>query len=132
MNRASRIQILRNVVVPASVVTDPAAFGGKVVGDGLQGDLILVDGRATNLQTSRDLVPAKAIVLPRLVEPHCHSDKCQAAARLDATVTSLQDAITLQAQDKRNWTESDLQFRVGRGLSELDCAGELMRWMPPP
>jgi cytosine deaminase len=123
MNPTHRIKVVRNVLVPISLVADPKAFGGTPSVDGLHGDLLVIDGHAAHLQDSTETTAPRSMVLPRLVEPHCHLDKCHTGARLDAPVTSLQDAIALQARDKELWSETDLRHRIGRGLSELQSAG---------
>lgn len=123
MNSIHRSQTLRNIVVPASLVADCSAFGGTMVGDCLRGDLRIIDGHAASIQPCDHEAAPNGMVLPRLVEAHCHLDKCFTVGRIDAPVTSLQDAISKQAQDKRNWTEADLRQRMRRGLAELDRAG---------
>ena len=63
------------------------------------------------------------IVLPRLVEAHCHLDKCHTQHRLGPTGGDLPHAIAMQHADKAHWTEADLRARATRGLSEAQAAG---------
>lgn len=122
--------ILHDLRIPRSLVADPARFGGRPEGEFLRGDLVLRAGRAVALGVPAGAVPGPdttglggRIVLPRLVEAHCHLDKCFTAARLDLGGWDLPAAIAAQAADKVNWTPADIRARAERGLAELVAAG---------
>ena len=66
---------------------------------------------------------ASFVVLPKLVEAHCHLDKCHTLPRLGEVGGNLLKAIEAQRADKDNWTESDLSARMTRGITELRDAG---------
>ncbi|TKT74634.1 amidohydrolase family protein [Aquamicrobium sp. LC103] len=121
----ARNGIYPDVRVPRSLVADEARFGGKTEGDCLAGDLIVKDGRIAGMtlsgDTGKDL--GGTIVTTRLVEAHCHLDKCFTAARLDFAGGTLLDAIAAQVRDKANWTAEDIRRRASRGLEELVAAG---------
>ncbi len=126
--------VLQDVVVPMDLVTDVDGFGGDVRGDCLTGDLLIDDGAVVGLRAPRDrsqflrgdvrtFEGHGRIVLPRLVEAHCHLDKCHTVDRLPAVGGDLMAAISAQADDKANWTEEDVRGRAERGLTELVDAG---------
>lgn len=121
--------ILRNVAIPRALVSDAARIAAPAAGDCFAGDLLLVDGVVVEVlphgtllgSAERDL--GGRIVLPRLVEAHCHLDKCHTVARLGAIGGDLHAAITAQQRDKSNWSAADLRRRAERGLAELERAG---------
>lgn len=119
--------ILADVRVPAALVAAPAAFGGLAEGEVLRGDLQIRAGRAVALLPPGTAGQASGlggrIVLPRLVEAHCHLDKCFTAHRLAPGAFDLPAAISAQAADKAAWTEADIRARAERGLAELVAAG---------
>ena len=98
--------ILRDVIVP---------------GHG-SGDLHVVDGRVQAFD-QRPPSDTPRIVMPQLVEAHCHLDKCHTLHRLADVGGDLTSAIAAQFEDKVNWTEADIRARAGRGISELVEAG---------
>lgn len=98
--------ILRNVIVP---------------GHG-SGDLHVLDGRVQAFD-QRPPSDTPRIVMPQLVEAHCHLDKCHTLHRLADVGGDLTSAIAAQLEDKVNWTEADIWARAGRGISELVEAG---------
>ena len=123
-------QVLRNTRVPLALVARPAAFGGRIEHDCLRGDLQIEDGRVRRLLApGLPLAPCREsdlggrIVLPRLVEPHCHLDKCHTVSRLGAVGGDLHRAIATQHSDRARWTRRDLRERMGRGLAELRASG---------
>lgn len=63
------------------------------------------------------------MVIPALVEAHCHLDKCHTLHRLGDVGGDLRAAIDRQRRDKANWTADDLHRRAARGLDELHAAG---------
>ena len=122
--------VLSNVAVPTDLVGAPERFGGTADGDLLRGDLLVSDGKAEAL-LAPGTAPSDvssvdcggAIVLPGLVEAHCHLDKCHTGHRLRFPGGDLLAAIEAQNADKANWTAADLRTRTGRGLAELRAAG---------
>ena len=63
------------------------------------------------------------VLLPRLVEPHCHLDKCHTVSRLGPVGGDLHRAMAHQRSDRGRWTRDDLRERSGRGLEELRSSG---------
>lgn len=113
--------VLPSVLVPRSLLERPDAFGGRVRGDCLMGDLVVREGYAVGLHPSVS-EPAR-LVMPRFAEPHVHLDKCHSIDRMDGIGGNLSAAIDAQRIDKSNWTYDDLRSRAVRGLSELMAAG---------
>ncbi len=113
--------ILRDVLVPRVLVSDPRSFGGRLDGSCLRGDLH-ADGARVRLHISA-ASDAPRLVIPALVEPHCHLDKCHSIARMVDVGGDLSQALARQRQDKLNWTEADLIARATRGLNEAAAAG---------
>lgn len=113
---------IRNVRVPRSLVANVAQFGGAEAGQYLQGDLV---STADDLRLTPATDPAKLarLVLPRLVEPHVHLDKCHSVDRMPDVGGDLRAAIDAQSADKALWTEADLRHRASCGLQELIAAG---------
>lgn len=123
MNRVSSPTMrVENVVVPITLIASPDQFGGAVLDDCLHGDLIIADGRVVGMEASQVNDPARA-VLPKLVEPHVHLDKCHTVHRLKDVGGNLHEAIAEQWRDKQEWTEDDIRTRAARGLAELETAG---------
>ncbi|MEO3385043.1 amidohydrolase family protein [Mesorhizobium sp. CAU 1741] len=116
--------ILGNVRVPASLVADAAAFGGRRDGDCLAGNLVIRGGKIAGLTDApADVDTGGRLVTMPFVEPHCHLDKCFTGNRLDSPARTLAEAIAAQSKDKRHWTRDDLRTRAQRGLEELHAAG---------
>ena len=113
---------LSNVLIPLSVIQDRERFGGTPDGECLRGRAVIQGGRIVRLDPADETKPKK-IVLPRLVEPHCHLDKCHSIHRMGVVGGDLAAAIARQMNDKRNWTQEDLRTRMLRGLSEARAAG---------
>ena len=114
-------QILPRVSVPRSLIGDADRFGGACHGDMVTGDLILRGGHAVAMRAS-DQRPER-LVVPALVEPHVHLDKCHSVDRIADVGGDLMAAITAQAKDREFWTRADLHHRAGQGLRELRRAG---------
>ncbi|HMO59278.1 MAG TPA: amidohydrolase family protein [Roseiflexaceae bacterium] len=122
--------VLRNVRVPRTLLAEPAFDGITPTSDCLIGDLRFVAGRAVGF-FAPGMAPASAaeydlaqrLVLPRLVEAHCHLDKCHTVTRLAAVGGDLHAAIDAQRRDKAHWSADDIRRRAGRGLDELAHAG---------
>ena len=122
--------MLRNVALPAALIANPDRLGGHRIGDLRAGDLLLQDGKVAGFLgaeppplDSRELHLGGRILLPRLVEPHCHLDKCHTIGRLEGVGGDLQTAMAVQRADKRHWTREDVRGRAGRGIAELAAAG---------
>lgn len=87
-----------------------------------RGDLVLTQGRARAL-TPAPPGPSPRIVLPALVEAHCHLDKCHSLPRLGDVGGDLMAAIQAQRADKVHWTAADIRARAAQGLAELAASG---------
>lgn len=87
-----------------------------------RGDLQLTQGRARALSPAPP-GPSPRIVIPALVEAHCHLDKCHTLHRLGDVGGDLMAAITAQRADKVHWTTEDIRHRAARGLAELVASG---------
>ncbi len=109
------------IAVPASLVLDADRFGGARVRDCLVGVPVWSGGCLQSL--ARTEAPPSGMVLPQLIEAHCHLDKCHTVHRLPNVGGDLAAAITAQFQDKQNWTEDDIRTRAMRGLAEARAAG---------
>jgi len=112
------------------LVEKPAEFAGRVEHDCARGDLLIEDGRVRRLLAPGQVVDGcpgfdldGRVVLPRLVEPHCHLDKCHTVTRLGSVGGDLHRAIEGQRRDRARWTRDDLRERAGRGLDELRASG---------
>lgn len=114
--------VLRDIIVPRDLLRYPDRFGGRTSGDCLRGDLIVQNDRPARLEPSTPTDTPRMLV-PALVEAHCHLDKCYSAERLGAVGGDLNNALDAQREDKAHWTESDLRRRMGRGLEDLVSAG---------
>lgn len=115
--------VMRNVLVPRSMIAAPSRFGGASASDCLQGDLVIRDGLVSELKVRTDGALAQGIVMPRLTECHVHLDKCHTIARMGNVGGDLRAAIDAQRKDRMLWTEADLRVRATRGLQELRAAG---------
>lgn len=126
-----------NLRLPLSLLARPHLMNGLVDGDCIVATVDIVDGRlvpATG-HAARMLDAGGRIALPRLVEPHCHLDKCHTVGRLAAVDpagsvvqrsnggSGLASAGERMRVDKLRWTRDDLQARAGRGLAELRASG---------
>ncbi|MEX0283933.1 MAG: amidohydrolase family protein [Paracoccaceae bacterium] len=87
-----------------------------------RGDLRVADGRVQALEPTAPSDTPR-IVLPALVEAHCHLDKCHTLHRLPDVGGDLATAVARQWADKVNWTDADIRGRASRGLDELRAAG---------
>ncbi len=122
--------VLRRAAVPAALVADCPRFGGQLQADCLTGDLVVEAGRVQDFCAPGAALPhhrsfdlGGRIVLPRLVEAHCHLDKCHTVFRLGRVGGDLQAAIAAQGADRVNCTAADIRERAARGLAELETAG---------
>lgn len=114
--------VIRDVVVPETCLSDAMRFGGAPTSDGRRGDLIVQNGLVQGMRIGKP-GPRPRLVLPWLVEAHCHLDKCHTGARLGPVGGDLAEAIEAQLADKANWTEDDLRERTKRGLDEAIANG---------
>jgi len=114
---------LRNVMVPTSVLDDPAAFGGREVQDCRVGDLLIEGSKVVGLSASQSPEPARRLVMAKLTEPHVHLDKCHTIGRMSGVGGDLATAIEAQRNDRSLWTAEDIRARASRGLKELISAG---------
>lgn len=117
---------LTDVRVPACLLADPDRFGGRPEGGFRRGDLQILQGRVAGTGQRSDLPRIEGrgrILLPGLIDPHLHLDKCHTARRLPCIGGDLMAAISAQARDKRLWTAADIRGRAERGLAELYAAG---------
>ena len=129
-HRTSSRLVLRDARVPRALVDESAEFGGRIERDCLRGDLLIEDGCVHRLLAPGVVVDGHAefdlggrVVLPRLVEPHCHLDKCHTVSRLGPVGGDLHRAMEDQRRDRARWTRDDLRERSGRGLEELRSSG---------
>ena len=107
---------MTDILVPASLLRDPARFGGTVAGDMRRGHPVVRDGRLVALDAPTG--SATRIVLPQLVEAHCHLDQCHTQPRLGPTGGDLPPALPLPPADKVHWTEAALPARATPGLRQ--------------
>lgn len=114
--------VLRDILVPRDLLHAPGAFGGSHDGDCLRGDLHVGAGQRLRLAAA-PRTKSPRLLVPALVEAHCHLDKCHSIGRLGPVGGDLEQAIRIQAEDKLRWTRSDLRHRMAQGLSELQSAG---------
>ena len=114
--------LIRDVVVPEVCLANPTRFGGVSSADGQRGDLVVKDGRVAGMRESEPGANPR-LVMPWVVEAHCHLDKCHTGARLGPVGGDLMAAIAAQMADKENWTAEDLYTRAGRGLAEAAANG---------
>lgn len=112
---------MTDILVPTALVADPARFGGTTAGDCLRGAPVIRNNRLTRLAPPDG--GTAQMLIPHLVEPHCHLDKCHTVSRLGQVGGDLRHAITRQTEDKANWTEDDLRARTRQGLSEAQSNG---------
>jgi len=116
-------EILRDVLVPEGLFGAPDAAAGLPREDGcLRGDLVLRDGRVAGMVRGAAQGRPR-VVIPALVEAHCHLDKCHTIGRMTGIGGDLRAAIQAQAEDKAHWTAADLRARIGRGMDEAMAAG---------
>ncbi|GGX44027.1 amidohydrolase [Tateyamaria omphalii] len=107
---------MTDVLVPKSMISDPHRFGGVDHGDCVHGTPIVKDGQLIALDAPTQT--ATKMVLPRLVEPHCHLDKCHTVQRLKNVGGDLHHALASQRADKVHWDEDDIRARASKGLKE--------------
>ncbi len=133
--------LIRNARLPVAFLSDPGALGGGRDGDCAIADIVLdsegmaaVPGGETPFGLPTIDLEGR-LLLPRLVEAHCHLDKCHTIERLEGVGGTLLDAIEVEAEDRHHWTAEDIRRRATLGLEEAFAAGcDLLRshvgWSP--
>lgn len=122
MNAPGDLQVLaEGVLAPKALLARPETFGGADRGDCLAGDLLARGGQIAGLRASA--AAPRRLILPRLVEPHVHLDKCHTIDRLSAVGGDLRAAIAAQSRDIAAAGAKDIHERALRGLGELHAAG---------
>ncbi|MEX0339370.1 MAG: amidohydrolase family protein [Arenibacterium sp.] len=114
--------LLRDVIVPDVFLKAPDLAGAASASGLRRGDLRVANGRIVSLDAS-EKTDSPRLVMPWLVEAHCHLDKCHTSARLGPVGGDLRFAIEAQRNDKQHWSEADLRTRGTRGLCEAMSAG---------
>lgn len=112
---------MTDILVPTSMIKDPHRFGGVAHGDCVHGAPVVKDGRLIALDTPTG--NATRMVLPKLVEPHCHLDKCYTISRLGQVGGDLHHALASQRADKFHWDEDDIRTRAAKGVKEAHQNG---------
>ncbi|MEO0865766.1 MAG: cytosine deaminase, partial [Pseudomonadota bacterium] len=107
---------MTDMLIPRALIAAPDRFGGVEAGDCLRGAPTIRQGRLTGL--GKPAGGTAQVVIPKLVEPHCHLDKCHTIHRLGQVGGDLRHAITRQMADKDLWDEDDLRARTTKGLTE--------------
>ncbi|WP_415921901.1 amidohydrolase family protein [Tateyamaria sp. SN6-1] len=107
---------MTDVLIPLNLLRAPDTFGGRTEGTMRRGMPVLRDGHLVGLTDPQG--GAARIVLPQLIEAHCHLDKCHSVHRMGAVGGDLPQAIATQRADKEHWTEDDLHARASRGMAE--------------
>ena len=110
------IGALVDILVPRALVSDATRFGGVPQDDCLLGAAVVVDGTLICLTAPNG--GAARMVVPHLVEAHCHLDKSHTIGRLGPVGGDLKHAISRQHADKIHWDENDLRARATRGINE--------------
>lgn len=111
-----------NALLPKSLLRDPDRLGGQSVGDCLNGDLSVRNGRIIGLSEPTLTHPPR-LVMPPLAESHVHLDKCFTFSRLSYQGGDLSAAIEVQALDRAGWTADDIRLRATRAVSDLLASG---------
>lgn len=111
-----------DVLIPRALLRQPDRFGGIVQDDCLRGQPVWRDDRLTALTPPRGTAPT-AMLLPRLVEAHCHLDKCHTLAQLGAVGGDLAAAIAAQGTIREDRSIEDLLAGATRGLDEARRGG---------
>lgn len=115
--------ILRDVQVPLAFLRDRSTFQGSNFGGLLRGDIIVQNSCVSAMRPALQHRAEPLILLPKLVEPHCHLDKCHTVERLADVGGNLSEAIAAQFADKKNWIDADIRNRAARGLKEYAMSG---------
>ena len=111
-----------NALLPKSLLRDPDRLGGQSVGDCLNGDLTVRNGRIIGLSEPTQTHPPR-LVMPPLAECHVHLDKCFTFSRLSYQGGDLSAAIEAQALDRAGWTAEDIRQRATRAVGDLLASG---------
>jgi len=112
---------MTDVLIPTALIANPTTFGGTTVGDCKRGTPAIRDGALFAL--APPVGGDVRMIIPPLVEAHCHLDKCHTIARLGQVGGDLRHAIQRQTDDKHNWIEDDIRGRALHGLGEAQANG---------
>ena len=83
--------------------------------------ITVADGKIASLTPAQG--PARAVILPMVVDPHVHLDKTHTFHRCRADKPGLFGAIEAMQRDFGNWTEADLRARITRGMQDAHDNG---------
>lgn len=118
---------MKDVLIPKSLVRNATAFGGQPAGDCVRGALRIEDHVIVGLNDAPE-TDSPVMVIPKLVEPHVHLDKCHTVHRLGQIGGDLTCAIERQSGDKAMWTDEDIRNRALRALEDArDCGCAMVR-----
>ncbi|MEQ9693003.1 amidohydrolase family protein [Shimia sp. SDUM112013] len=120
--KQSNRKILPDLKIPKRFLDPDTGFDGIEDGAFLRGDVITVDHHVIGMRPPK-VQGAGQILMPRLIEAHCHLDKCHSVERLPDVGGNLVQAIAAQRADKINWSDDDIRTRAQRGLKEFAEAG---------
>jgi len=92
---------------------------------------VLLAGRAVDIEIEAGRIarivpttaPARATILPLLVDAHLHLDKTHTVERLPRRPRGLLEAIEASAADRAAWTEADVRARALRALRQCEAQG---------
>lgn len=115
--------VLTDIQIPVSLIGNVQDFCGSIHGGLMRGDLVVQGGRVTEMRPSSTKRHMPTLILPKLVDPHCHLDKCHTIDRLSDVGGNLAEAIEAQRADKVHWSDKDVRERALRGLQEYRDAG---------
>lgn len=115
-----------NVRLPAWAL--PASWPTQLNGTPLTADLTFTDGKIATIapfaplnHTLWDL--GGALALPGLIEPHAHLDKTYTIERCRPKEPGLLAAIRAMHDDRRHWTQADIQRRASAALARAAANG---------
>lgn len=111
-----------DVLVPRSLLRDPDRFGGAAAGDCHCGRPVWRKNRLVALAPGGTERPTR-LLLPHLVEAHCHLDKCHTLPLLGAVGGNLASAIEAQDGVTASRDARHLVACANRGIREARQAG---------
>ncbi|MFK7869136.1 MAG: amidohydrolase family protein [Roseobacter sp.] len=117
--------LLHDIRVPRVLLRAADAFGGQRDDVYQRGDLIQASDGSIRLIAAHP-TNAPRLLVPGLVEAHCHLDKCHTIDRIGPVGGDLTAALEAQRRDKARWTADDLRNRAHRGIKEAQQAGCVM------
>ncbi|ANE46564.1 cytosine deaminase [Paenibacillus swuensis] len=119
--------LIRNCVMQGKVMpVDVGVQGGRV-------EWILPSGQVADAPAERTVHANGQLLLPGFVEPHIHLEKAHLLERMQAEPASLQEAIRITGEMKRQFTKEDMRERsmrvlkrdVVNGVTHLRCHAEI-------